>query len=60
MDYRSPETNVLLRITTTFTISVERAIDRFLSFLPTASKILKALIIPAIFALDGTEDIAIQ
>jgi hypothetical protein len=68
MDSRSPEANVLLRITTALIISVERVIDRLLSFLPMVSKALNALIIlvaPAPTLVqepepDRAEDIAIR
>jgi hypothetical protein len=68
MDSRSHETNALLRIATAFIVSVERAMDRLLSLLPTASKALKVPTAPAapVPALapepepDRAEDIAIQ
>ena len=51
MDSRSPETDALLRIATALILSVERAMDRLLSLLPTATKAP---------ATDRAEDIAIQ
>jgi len=38
MDSRLPETDALLRITTALILGVDRAMDRLLSLLPTASK----------------------
>jgi hypothetical protein len=68
MDSGSPETDALLRIATALIVNVERAMDQLLSLLPTASKALKAPIIPATPAPalapetepERAEDIAIQ
>jgi hypothetical protein len=38
MDPRSPKTDALLRIAAALIISIEQAIDRLLSLLPTASR----------------------
>jgi hypothetical protein len=57
MDSRSPETDALLRITSTLVMSVEQAIDRFLSLLPIASRVLAIALEPE---PDRAEDIAIQ
>jgi hypothetical protein len=59
MDSRSPETNALLRITSALVMSTERAIDRLLSLLPIASRVLAIALEPEL-ELDKTEDIAIQ
>jgi hypothetical protein len=50
---------VLLRIATALIISVERAIDRFLSFLPIVSRALAIALEPEPEP-DKTEDITIQ
>jgi hypothetical protein len=57
MDSRSPETDALLRIATALILSIERAMDRLLSLLPTASKARTAPPAPAPIR---AEDIAIQ
>src|ERR1700709_2233991 len=57
MDSRLPETDTLLRITTALILSVDRAMDRLLSLLPTAAKAPAPAPEPE---LDRAEDIAIQ
>jgi hypothetical protein len=57
MDSRLPETDALLRIATALILSVDRAMDRLLSLLPTAAKAPAPAPEPE---LDRAEDIAIQ
>jgi hypothetical protein len=57
MDSRLPETDALLRIATALILSVDRAMDRLLSLLPTAAKTPAPAPEPE---LDRAEDIAIQ
>jgi hypothetical protein len=59
MDSRSPEIDALLRITSALVVSIERAIDRLLSLLPTASRALAIAPEPEP-GPDRAEDIAIQ
>jgi hypothetical protein len=60
MDSRSPETDALLRIATALILSIERAMDRLLSLLPTASKARTAPPAPPAPAPIRAEDMAIQ
>jgi hypothetical protein len=57
MDSRLPETDALLRIATALILSVDRAMDRLLSLLPTAAKAPAPALEPE---LDRAEDISIQ
>ena len=60
MDSRSPETDALLRIATALILSIERAMDRLLGLLPTASKARTAPPAPPAPAPIRAEDMAIQ
>lgn len=61
MDPRSPETDALLRIATALIVSVEQAMDRLLSLLPTASRAPAAPAVPAPPPTpDRAEDLAVQ
>jgi hypothetical protein len=55
MDSRLPETDALLRISAAVLLGVDRAMDRLLSLLPTASRALVLTPEP-----DRAEDVAIQ
>ncbi|KAH8800164.1 hypothetical protein F5884DRAFT_809522 [Xylogone sp. PMI_703] len=59
MDSRPPETEALLRIATALILSVDKAMERLLSLLPTASRVPELEPEPEP-ELDRAEDIAIQ
>jgi hypothetical protein len=59
IDSRLPEADALLRISTALILSVDRAMDRLLSFLPTAARAPAPSPAPAPEP-DRAEDIAIQ
>ena len=65
MDSRLPETDALLRIATALTLGVDEVMDRLLSLLPTASRVLAPEPAPAPAPApapepDRAEDLAIQ